>query len=357
MRIKSNKICPPHQSKKERDSNMELFRILAMFLVLVVHADFFSLGAPTSAEISTSSLSSFSRLFFESLSIGCVNMFVLLSGWYGIRPKIKSFGNFIFQCAFFLFGIYAFCLLFHLSQLNIQGLMGCLLLLKWNWFIKAYLLLYILSPVLNSFVELSTQKQHRNILICFFIFQSFFSWMVNAAVFFESGYSTISFVGLYLLARYVAKYKNTLVQYDRTVYLFIFALVTLLGAIASYLFGRFGIPYLPGLIFRYDNPVVILASLSLLIYFSKLRFHSKVINWIGSSSFAVFLLHTNPNLCEQHFIPLIQKIYSSNDGVVCLLCIGSFLIIIYAVAILLDQVRKIMWDRLEPLLLERSQHD
>lgn len=354
MRIKLNKICPPRQSKKERDSNMELFRILAMFLVLVVHADFFSLGAPTSAEISTSSLSSFSRLFFESLSIGCVNMFVLLSGWYGIRPKINSFCSFIFQCAFFLFGIYAFCLLFHLSELNIQGIMGCLLLLKWNWFIKAYLLLYILAPVLNSFIELSSQKQYRNVLICFFTFQSIFSWMVNAAVFFESGYSTISFIGLYLLARYFSKYKSRWMAYDGKVYLLVFILVSFIGAVASYAFGVFRIPYFNGLIFRYDSPVVILASLSLLIYFSKLHFHSKIINWIGASSFAVFLLHTNPNLCEQYFIPMIQRIYSSNDGIVCVLFIGAFLLVIYVLAILLDQVRKILWYRLEPFLLERS---
>ena len=343
--------------KKERDSNMELFRILAMFLVLVVHADFFSLGAPTSAEISTSSLSSFTRLFFESLSIGCVDMFVLLSGWYGIRPKIKSFSNFIFQCAFFLLSIYAFCLLFHLSELNIRGIMGCLLLLKWNWFIKAYLLLYILSPVINSFVESSTQKLHRNVLICFFIFQSIFSWIVNAAVFFESGYSTISFIGLYLLARYFSKYKSRWMTYDRKVYLLVFILVSFIGAVASYAFGVFRIPYFNGLIFRYDSPVVILASLSLLIYFSKLHFHSKIINWIGASSFAVFLLHTNPNLCEQHFIPMIQKIYSLNEGMVCVLNIGAFLLIIYVVAILLDQIRKITWYKLELLLLEKFQHD
>ena len=355
MKTKLNKICPPHhQSKKERDSNMELFRILAMFLVLVVHADFFSLGLPTDKDLLETPLSSFTRFLFESLSIGCVNMFVLLSGWYGIRPKIQSFSNFIFQCAFFLFGIYAFCLLFKLSELNIHGVMGCLLLLKWNWFIKAYLLLYILSPVLNSFVELSTQKQHRNILICFFIFQSIFSWMINAAVFFESGYSTISFVGLYLLARYFSKYDNTLVHYNRNFYLFIFVIVTFIGAITAYLFGRFGIPYLPALIFRYDSPVVIMSSLSLLIYFSKLHFHSKIINWIGASSFAVFLLHTNPNLCEQHFIPMIQKIYQSSSGVVCILSIGAFLLVIYVVAILLDQVRKIMWCKLESLLLNKS---
>lgn len=347
----------PPQSKKERDSNMELFRLLAMFLVLVVHADFFSLGSPTNSEMLEMPLSSFARLFFESLSIGCVNMFVLLSGWYGIRPKFISFCNFIFQCAFFLFGIYAFCLLFHLSELNIQGIMGCLLLLKWNWFIKAYLLLYILSPVLNFFVEYSTQKQYRNVLICFFVFQSIFSWIVNAAVFFESGYSTISFIGLYLLARYFAKYNNTMVQYDKKVYLFIFLIMTFIGTITSYLFGRFGIPYLPGLIFRYDSPVVIMASLSLLIYFSKLHLNNRLINWMAASSFAVFLLHTNPNLCEQFFVPTVQTIYQQCDGVLCLFNICVFLLVIYVLAILLDQVRKITWHRLEPLLLEISQHD
>ena len=31
----------------ERQSNFELLRIIAMFLVLVVHADYFSLGAPS----------------------------------------------------------------------------------------------------------------------------------------------------------------------------------------------------------------------------------------------------------------------------------------------------------------------
>ena len=356
--MKENHTPPiTYQLRRDRDSNMELFRIIAMFLVLVVHADFFSLGSPTGTEMLENPLSSFARLLFESLSIGCVNMFVLLSGWFGIRPKISSFSNFIFQCAFFLFGIYTFCLLIHFAELNFHGIMGCLLLLRWNWFIKAYLLLYILSPVLNSFIESSTQKQHRNVLICFFVFQSIFSWMVNAAVFFESGYSTISFIGLYLLARYFAKYKHKLVQNNRKVYLFIFMLVTIMGAIASYISGRIGIPYLPNLIFRYDSPLVIAASLSLLFYFSKLNIQSKVINWIGASSFAVFLLHTNPNLCEQYFVPIVQKIYQQNNGFLCILSISTFLILIYVVAILLDQIRKIIWYKLEPLLIARFQHD
>ena len=85
---------------KTRDSNIELLRMLAMFLVLLVHADFFSLGTPTLQDIQTSTLDSTLRIFFEALSIVCVNVFVLISGWFGIRPSLKGVSNFIFQCLF-----------------------------------------------------------------------------------------------------------------------------------------------------------------------------------------------------------------------------------------------------------------
>lgn len=58
--------------KKERDSNIELLRLIAMFMVLIVHADFFSLGVPTHDDIISAPTSAFLRFFFESLSIVCV---------------------------------------------------------------------------------------------------------------------------------------------------------------------------------------------------------------------------------------------------------------------------------------------
>ena len=131
------KITPPNIQSgsiqgqwKERLSGMELLRIIAMFLVLVVHANYFSLGTPTCQDVQTDAWASFARMFFQSLSIGCVDVFVLLSGWFGIQPKLSSFLNLLFQCAYFLFGIYAICLIIGMSQLNVHGLKGCLLLLK-----------------------------------------------------------------------------------------------------------------------------------------------------------------------------------------------------------------------------------
>lgn len=66
-------------SGRLRLSNMELFRIIAMFLVLVVHADYYTLNAPTATELATTPVSAVTRIFIECLSIGCVNMFILIS--------------------------------------------------------------------------------------------------------------------------------------------------------------------------------------------------------------------------------------------------------------------------------------
>lgn len=123
-------LSPSTHSKnihKERESNFELLRIVAMFLVLMLHANFISIGSPTISDCHEAPFNSILRYFFQSLSIGCVDIFVLISGWFGIRPSIKSFTSFIFQCFFFLFGVYAVCCIGGISEFNFGGLKACLL--------------------------------------------------------------------------------------------------------------------------------------------------------------------------------------------------------------------------------------
>lgn len=65
--------------KKLRQSNIELLRIISMLLVLMVHADFFSLGIP-SHDLMLASPGQFTfRVLVEFLSILCVDIFVVSS--------------------------------------------------------------------------------------------------------------------------------------------------------------------------------------------------------------------------------------------------------------------------------------
>lgn len=188
-----------------RQSNIELLRILAMFLVLIVHADFWTLGPPSTEDFSTSPINAWTRTIIESISIVCVNVFILISGWFGIRFSVKGLLNFIFQCAYFLFGIYFVMVASGCVSFSIKGLAECLCLTSVNWFIKAYAALYILTPMLNAFVDKASRKQFRNLLILFFTFQTIWGW-TGAAAWVMFGYSAFSFIGLYLLARYIRLY-------------------------------------------------------------------------------------------------------------------------------------------------------
>lgn len=188
-----------------RQSNIELLRLVAMFLVLIIHADFHALGEPQLSDFSLAPISSSLRVFFQSMAIVAVNTFVFISGWFGIRVSIKGFCGFLFQCLFFTVGTYILALSTGLASLSGAGISQCLMLSTNVWFVKAYIALYILSPVLNVFIERTDKRKIEYVLLAFFIFQSIYGWY-GSAKFVEQGYSCFSFIGIYLLAAYVKRY-------------------------------------------------------------------------------------------------------------------------------------------------------
>ena len=73
----------------QRQSNMELLRIVAMLAVIAVHLDGASLGLPSpQANISLLSRDDWWRLAMEAVTIVGVNCFTLISGYFGIRTYI-----------------------------------------------------------------------------------------------------------------------------------------------------------------------------------------------------------------------------------------------------------------------------
>ena len=86
---------------KVRQSNIELLRIIAMFFVLIGHANGVVMGMLSPVEIETATLSSFIRILFMSIAIGGVNIFVLISGWFGVRANYRGLAKLLFQFFFY----------------------------------------------------------------------------------------------------------------------------------------------------------------------------------------------------------------------------------------------------------------
>lgn len=155
-----------------------------------------------------------------------------------------------------------------------------------------------------------------------------------------------------MLARYIAIYKPSIFNLKKQTYLLFFLLSVVFMAIIYYLASYYHIGILKAKVLRYDQPLVILSAVSLIVYFSKLVFRSQIVNWIAASSFAVFLLHTNPNLCKPYFVPAINHLYANYEGLACILMVFFFLITVFIVAILIDQLRILFWNKVEPYLIK-----
>lgn len=337
-----------YMAKTTRQSNIELLRIVAMFLVLLVHADFYSLGAPSAGDCVAHTPDALSRVYLQAISIACVDIFVGISGWFGIRPTVKGMGNFVFQCLFWAVGIYLVAMATGTAHLSVDGIKECLALTRTNWFIKAYLLLYLLSPVLNTFAEHATRTVFRNVLLAFFIFQSIYGWMFpEATAHIQHGYSTISFIGLYLLMRYIRIYRPDRALHYRHADLWyvLLAPVCLTAAYVLPPLAGIGTTALGFYWLSYISPYTIVLTAAVILLFSRLQLQSKAINLVAASSFAVFLSHYNVYIIP-HYTDTIRSLYAHHGlaafwGMTLLLLAG-----IFAASVLIDQLRIGLWTGL-----------
>ncbi len=332
-------------TKKLRQSNVELLRIITMILVMIVHANFRALSAPTVADAAIAPLSTFLRFLTESFSIICVNVFVLISGWFGIHFKRKRFMEFLFQVFFFGFVIYVIICLIDPDKIRL--IKNVLMTDAWNyWFVKCYLFLYIVSPILNAFVEKATQKQLLTILILFFTLQTFYGWATNGITWFNRGYSGISFAGLYLLARYVRLYPTKWFTHSLIFDLLVYLVFVALNTLCAFWLTRTGHASISTRLFLYTSPFVILASIHFLLIFTKFTITSKTINWIAASCFAVYLTHSNSFLAKPCYDNLIHNWFINESTISFLLYTGCLMFCVFWVSILSDKIRIFVFNKL-----------
>lgn len=89
-----------NMSNSSRQSNFECLRIVAMMMVVLVHCNYYALSPVRGEDVLNAPVSSFVRILTEQLCFICVNVFILISGWFGLRPTIKGGGALIFQVFF-----------------------------------------------------------------------------------------------------------------------------------------------------------------------------------------------------------------------------------------------------------------
>lgn len=333
---------------KVRDSNFELLRIVAISMVLILHADFFSLEGPSAADIMSDLSGSSMRILIQALTISAVDIFVMISGYYGIQHSKHGIFNFLFQTFFYLIIIYVVCIACGLSKLNMTGIKELFMLTSSNWFLKSYILLYIIAPVLNAFVSKANKRQFKFILISYYAFILIWGWLFPTSTdYIAGGYSPLFFVWLYLLARYMRLYSFRLTQLTfvtAIIFYSITAFFVLLICISTYYIG--GDAVYGYILLQYISPTTVATAMLLIIATSKLHISSKLINRLAASSFAVYLVCVNPNLLTPYRNLFSDLYHTYSDLMYWLIVLGLVAIIYIAIAVI-DTIRIFLWKRIE----------
>lgn len=180
-------------------------------------------------------------------------------------------------------------------------------------------------------------------MICFFILQTLYGWISNATSFIASGYSAYSFIGLYLLGRFIKVHRPSITKFANCKNTFIFVILTLVVVCMIIVGVYIGNNAVIARALAYSNPFVIAQAVFALMIFLNFRISSKTINWIGKSCFAVFLGHFMIFKYVQYIALMFTQVYSGimAVGTITLLALGFFFM-----CILVDKVRLFLWAKL-----------
>lgn len=300
--------------KKQRESNFELLRIIAMLFIVIFHVMTNCVRPQLSqVDLFSNPPHAYKRILLLYCSMLCGtmgnNIFILISGYFLAGKAEINIGNTIkkiisqvaFAACVLTLGSFAHYLLIN-RQLGVFMDISC-----FNddwWFVGYYLVIVVIGGLfLNRYLMKQTQKQQLTLLaILFAIFSLPFPGGILAAVTYKLRVLT-SGIFLYVLGGYIRKYN----PFERVKTRAIVAFMLLLGGLVlisqyNIMIGQINVFYLnhPDSFDYAMEPApdftisVLLLAISVFEIGRRIPVkHSRVINYIGASTFMNYLIHEN----------------------------------------------------------------
>ena len=324
-----------------RDSNLELLRIVAMMLVLLCHY------IPTRSAITPDNFrfdmwGTVLNMELKSLAFVCVNCFILISGYYGIKLKLKSFCNLLFQTAFWggvCIIIALYCPFLNIPKFNVIRVF--IESLSWGWFIEGYIILFILSPVLNAYIASVDANKLGKYLILFYLLSTLGGYFLGFTDF-RKGMSALSLIGIYMTGAYLRKegvspiFKRSN-KFNLAMYFIGGAILLIVNMLLLY----FGIETSP---YGYLNPLIILMAIYLFLYFKGLNIgYNRLINFLSASALSIYLFHCNVILGSQ-ISNMWVSINANFNSIISLLIAFLSFIGIYLFCVAIDRIRIFLFN-------------
>lgn len=265
------------------------------------------------------------QMVMEALSAVCVNCFLIISGWFGIKLKFKSIWK-MYTLLLFIYVPFQLATTIYTGSFSFMQLADNLLVFtRESYFVQCYMMLMFLSPIINSFFEKYGKKSLYLVFTLWGIEAFMGNVRGNISLGINEGYSVIHFVIMYMLARTTALYKEELLKVKR--YKWVIGYFLCAGLVC--------VIHLTGYThtWAYSNPIIVIESFCLFFPFLYKPFYNSRVNWLAGSAFAVYIIHTTApviNVLRETDIWLLHNLhYWIYLPAYLLLCVIVFLACIF----------------------------
>ncbi len=285
--------------KKVRDSNLELFRIITMLLIVahhyVVNSGLLDVNGPILSN--SFSCDSLFLLIVGAWGKTGINCFVLITGYFMVKSEI-SMRKFLKLFLEFMFYKIVIGLIFIFSGYQTFGWKKLVKLfipifsVEQN-FISCYLLFFLFIPFLNLLIRNLNEKKHIILLLLCSVTYVFFGTFHKVAMNYVSW-----FMVLYVISSYIRLYPKTWMNSLGFSFFMLIISVSLsvLSVIACSWKGIF--PYY--FVIDSNTFLAVLTGLFAFLFFKNLKIpYNKFINTVASTSLGILLIHANSDTMRQ----------------------------------------------------------
>lgn len=295
--------------KRERNSSIELFRIITMILIVAHH---YIVSSGVIQKIVSGNMTSPKSLFLLLFGWGGktgINCFVLITGYFMCKSKItlKKFLKLFLEREFYAIVIFVVFLIAGYTKFSVVTFIKTLLPVFsiGKGFTTAYLLFFCFIPFLNLLIEKMNIKQHSYlILLCLFMYTILPSFFLT-----EIMYNYVTwFAIIYLIGAYIRLYPNKIFENTKitgiaTIVFLILSWISVIvctyginflsESLLARLDARYGIINMPYFFVADSHKILaLITAVAAFLFFKNINIGcNKFINTVAASCFGVLLIH------------------------------------------------------------------
>lgn len=389
--------------KAKRKSGIELLRILCMLSIIILHV--YVYGGMNDLTIQDTKTTHYILKFIWSFFRTPVNVFIIITGYFMSKDSLdfkksyrripKVYLTMLFYSivltilSFVIFSQQDFPVFdssYKIHQLvtnaekdlTINSIYTIITMffpfLSNQWyFLTNYIIILLLSSFINHTLNSINKKQFRILLGILFFTLSLWPTLtymgglkeifsMSQIISIEFGKSLPSFLFMYIIGAYLRRFAKD-DEKPHLKYLITFIVLCLIDFLLYFSLNKVNIKgtgIYGGAVFgEFSNPLVIMESLCLFMFFRGFQFHSKVINYIAGTTIGIYAIHEHPIFrvfiwSNLRFTPALIK-----EEPWQILNLLLTIIMIFAACAVIDIIRQFIFNKSEVAikkLREKSSH-